>query len=101
MAIKKRLLVCDCGEQFEEGKDGLPVGNLTCGPWKYKQAKVRPGAAPSDGDAVIIYFVRSIDCNKCMSELHRDKKAYEVSPGQSKVEKPDGIKQETKSEERA
>lgn len=78
MAIKRRILECDCGERFdEEREDGTITGDLSYGTWKFKQHSVKEGVE-AGSDLVNVYFVRSVDCNKCMTELFREKKCYVV-----------------------
>ena len=79
MAIKKRLLVCDCGEQFEENSDQTLNGHVNYGPWRYNQHTVRQSSANGQ-DVVSINFIRTVECHQCGTELFKEKKSYEVRP---------------------
>lgn len=79
MAIRKRLLVCDCGEQFEENVDQTLIGHVSYGPWRYNQHNVRQSSA-NNQDVVTINFIRQVECSQCGNELFKEKKSYEVRP---------------------
>ncbi len=79
MAIRKRFVVCDCGEQFEEEADQTLIGNVNYGPWRYTQHSVRPSTV-NDQDVVTVHFVRTVVCEVCDAEMFKEKKGYEVRP---------------------
>lgn len=80
MAVKRRIIECECGATFVENRDGLLEGNLAWSPWKHKNHRIRSTKSPSGGDIIVVVFIRSVHCKKCKSELLREKKEYEISP---------------------
>ena len=82
MAIKKRLVECDCGERFEEDPKGHLTGNVDYLPWTQKNCRLRGTKSPIGGEIVQVTFVRSVECKSCKGELFREKNEYDVTPGQ-------------------
>jgi hypothetical protein len=84
MAIKKKLIECECGEIFTDAKNNQLNGNVGLGPWLLKESRKRP--SKSQGDVLFATFERSVFCLKCKQELVRENRQYELTPPISHVD---------------
>jgi len=80
MAVKRRLIECECGEVFLDGQNKQLTGNLKYGPWRYKTSRPRSSKSSNGGDILAVLFERSVECAKCGAELVREKRQYELTP---------------------
>ena len=87
MAVKRRYIECECGENFAEGKNGTLEGKTEYGAWKYKNARLRQTKTGVGGDIVVILFNRNVRCTKCGRELLHEKKNYELTPADMPTDK--------------
>jgi len=73
MAIAKRIIKCDCGEEFETDVTGSELkGNLLEGAWKFIRALGMDN--PNGNEIVKVLFKRQVDCGKCFSNLTTQEK---------------------------
>lgn len=79
MAVKRKLIECECGEIFADVRNHLQ-GNLKHGPWRYKTSRMRQAKSSNGGDIVATLFERSVECGKCGAELIREKRQYDLTP---------------------
>lgn len=79
MAVKRRMIECECGQVFTDGKPHLE-GPTKYGPWKYKTNRLRETKTKNGGDIVVVCWERSVECGRCGSELLREKRQYELTP---------------------
>ena len=79
MAIKRKLIECECGEIFADVRNQLQ-GELKHGPWRFKTSRLRTQKTANGGDVVACIFERSVECAKCGMELIREKRQYDLTP---------------------
>ena len=80
MAIKRKLIECECGEQFVEGQNNQLTGTVKFGPWRFISHRLRSAKSTTGGDILAALFERSVGCGKCGFELIREKRQYEITP---------------------
>ena len=80
MAIKKRLVECECGEMFTEGKNNQLDGKTALSSWRLKDGRKIDAKTPQQSDVLSVMFERSVFCDKCKKELMREKRQYELTP---------------------
>ncbi len=80
MAIKRKIVECECGEHFDESKKGDITGHLLYTPWKCKDNRIRGTKTAYNCDIAQCFFERIAACGKCKKEMFVDKKQYEITP---------------------
>lgn len=89
MAVKRRLIECECGEIFTDSRTTLD-GNVKRGPWLFKSHRIRETKAKDGGDILVASWDRAVECAKCGEELMHEKRQYELTPP-SNPQKPEPV----------
>lgn len=88
MAIKKRLVECECGEMYLENSRNQLEGNVVCGAWKLKESRKRTTRTDVGSDILLATFERPVGCGKCKQELLRERRQYELTPPVNQSDEP-------------
>lgn len=89
MAVKRKLIECECGEAYLDTPQRYVQG-ATYGPWKYVSSNLRNTKTANGGDIMMIFWERIISCPKCGKDLMKEKRQYELTPPLN-ANKPDPI----------
>lgn len=79
MAIKRKLIECQCGEIYA---DSPKLIDVIFGVWKLKDVRKKTGKE-DEKDIIIASFQRKVFCSKCSQELIKENRLYELTPPNS------------------